>query len=184
MKGRCSNKGITLKSKKLVRVALMKHKSLVLVILLFTLSPLIARSEGSISFETISRLVLSQDPRIKKLLIEGLDIEPTGSSTRIGRHFPHAGCRIGPYRFNARQTGSKGDYDLRLTIYANTLFTDANGRPDDSQTASHMIISLQGVSLFPGSGNSPILIDESVNLLPNTYLPNPPNPVPTEIGCY
>jgi hypothetical protein len=164
----------------------MKGDSLLLLILLFVFSPLIARSDGSISFEGISKLVLSQDPRIRNLLVESLDIEPTGSATRIGKHLPHGGCRVGPYSFSARQAGSQGDYGLRLTIYTNTLFTDANGRPDGSQGASHMIISLQGISLVPGSGDSSILVEnrETVNSLPNTYLPNPPIPVPTDTGCY
>jgi hypothetical protein len=164
----------------------MKVRLVLLWILVLVFSPVIARSEGSVSFEGVSRLTLSQDPRIKKVLVDGLDFEPTGTATRTGNHLPHGGCRVGPYSFRARQKGNKGDYDLKLTIYTDTLFTDANGSPDSSQDASHMIISLQGISLSP-NGSAGLISEPNAaqnNPLPKEYLPNPPNPVPTSVGCY
>jgi hypothetical protein len=164
----------------------MRGKAILLSLLFFTFSPAAARSEGSVSFEGVSKLVLSQDPRIMQVLTDGLIFEQVGTATRIGNGLPHGGCRVGPYAFRAKQRTNKGDYDLRLTINTDTIFTDANGRTDDSRDASHMIISLQSISLSPNwSAGLTSLKDSNQNHIQSkTYLPNPPIPVPTSTGCF
>jgi hypothetical protein len=173
------------KIRKFLQRDAMKRKAAALGILVLVFHPVISRSEGSVTFEGVSRLVLSQDPRIKKVLLNGLNIEPTGTATRFGNHLPHGGCKVGPYSFRARQITDKKDYDLRLTIYTDTLFTDANGRTDNTQDASHMIITLQNVSLSPNwsAGLDPNPNSVHNKLLPKEYLPNPPIPVLVSTGC-
>ena len=164
----------------------MKGKAVLLSLLFFIFSPAAARSEGSVSFEGVSKLVLSQDPRIMQVLTDGLNFEQVGTATRIGNSLPHGGCRVGPYVFRAKQRTSKGDYDLRLTINTDTQFTDANGRTGDSPDASHMIISLQSISLSPNwsAGLTSSKDPNQNHLRSKAYLPNPPVPVPTSIGCF
>jgi hypothetical protein len=164
----------------------MKGRVALLSSLFFTLWPVAARSEGSVSFEGVSKLVLSQDPRIMQVLTNSLSFEQTGTATRIGNNLPNGGCRVGPYVFRAKQKTSKGDYDLRLTINTDTQFTDSNGRADDSPSASHMIISFQSISLSP-DWSAGMMSAQNTNRSPmrdRGYLPNPPIPVPTSTGCF
>jgi hypothetical protein len=118
------------------------------------LGALPALSEGSVSFKGVSSLILSQDPRIKGILLKGMLFEPTGTAPRLGSQFPHSGCRIPPYSFIAKAKGwqtTNNLFDLLVTVNAYTVFLDKDGKEldGDSPAATHLKIYFENVDITP-----------------------------------
>jgi hypothetical protein len=155
-----------------------------IVSLLF--SPLVAKAAGSVTFEGVKRLVLSQDPGISEVITKALDVEPVGAAMRIGGRFPHGGCRIGPYTFMAKPKGQGSERPLKLTIFADTKFVDATGNPDGSSKATHMIILLQGILLTPVEPGSDSIASTSLaGVLPVFSSQRvSADPIQTGDGCF
>ncbi len=148
--------------------------------------PLAANAAGSVSFEGVKKLVLSQDPGISDVVTKSLDIEPVGWAVRIEGQLPHGGCRKGPYTFMAKTKGEGAGKPLMLTIFANTTFVDADGKPDASSKSSHMIVSLQGVLLSPAEPAPAFIVSPSSTNFPPAYSsPRAKGTViPVDDGCF
>ena len=164
----------------------MKHLVAIVGIASCLFSPLAANAAGSVTFEGVKRLVLVQDPGINEVVTNALDVEPVGSAVRIEGRLPHGGCRTGPYTFLTRPKGQSVGQPLRLTIFTETTFSDADGNPDASSKATHMIILLQGILLSP-TETTP----DSIAATPSTgTLPilsrqrTTARPIPTDDGCF
>lgn len=152
----------------------------------FLFVPLVANAAGSVSFEGVKKLVLSQDPRISDVITKSLDVEPVGWAVRIEGSLPHGGCRKGPYTFMAKSKGEDVEKPLRLTIFTNTTFVAADGTPDTSSKSRHMIVSLQGVLLTPAATASASIVSPfSTDVSPAYSSPRATGTViPVDDGCF
>lgn len=89
---------------------------------------------GSITKDELKTKILSTDNPLVIYVLQTLDLAGTGSATRIGQNVSPGlgGERIGPYQFQARRAGSKGQYNLEVTMETSrTLFDAQNKRTED-----------------------------------------------------
>jgi hypothetical protein len=159
------------------------------VVATVVLGALPALSEGSVSFKGVSSLILSQDPRIKGILLKGMLFEPTGTAPRLGSQFPHSGCRIPPYSFVAKAKGwqtTKDLFDLLVTVNAYTVFLDKDGKEldGDSPEATHLKIYLENVAITPRwpAGYSPNQVGVQGNSNSDPTAPGPMLTYSTGVG--
>ena len=105
---------------------------------------------GSVDLSDIQPL-LAQQPSLWKPFSEGLEISPHGGGLRLGSaDIPLRGYRVGPYEFLAKLKGSKGPYDLKLTITTDLYFLDAQNREvTDEKLATKKAEMLKSISLEP-----------------------------------
>jgi len=82
---------------------------------------------GSVAFSDIQDL-LDQQPAIKSLLAESLEVAAGGMAVRIGSHHPAlGGKRMGPFEFDAKPRGEPGPFTLALIVCTVHHFLDAEG---------------------------------------------------------
>ncbi len=94
----------------------------------------VARAGGSISKGEVEEKILSTDKPLVIYVLRSLDLAPQGSATRIGSRVSPGlgGERVGPFLFEARRAGSKGEYNLQVELKTARIFFDAqNKRTED-----------------------------------------------------
>lgn len=90
---------------------------------------------GSVAFSDIQDL-LGQQPTIRLLLTESLEVAAGGMAVRIGSHHPAlGGKRIGPFEFHAKPRGEPGPFTLALVVCTVHHFLDAEGNSTTFEAA-------------------------------------------------
>jgi hypothetical protein len=117
------------------------------LVLAWSPSPVFAG--GSIDLADIQSL-LDQQPKLWHFYMDHFDISPKGGGLRLGSPgIPLRGYRVAPYEFPAKMKGDKGAYDLKIKIFADTYFFDAQGK----QTSDELLaVSMKEVLTYIAVG--------------------------------
>lgn len=104
-------------------------------------------ADGSVAFADIQDL-LDQQPAIRLLLTETLEVAADGLAVRIGSHqLALGGARIGPFVFSAKLRGEPGLFALQLVVCTVPHFLDAEGNPTTFEAAVEVEEELAYVKL-------------------------------------
>jgi hypothetical protein len=120
------------------------------------LSGVAAWAGGSFAREDI-KPILEQESVIAKRLAEGLDLDETGSATRIGQNAnAHlGGTRVGPYVLWAKPKGAEGPFTLEVTIETEMLCRNAAGKPVDIAKARDIRETFSSITIRPYKEGQP-----------------------------
>jgi hypothetical protein len=103
---------------------------------------------GSFALEDIKPL-LEQEPVLAKWLTDGLDLDETGSATRIGQNVnAHlGGTRVGPYVLLAKPKGVAGPFTLEVTVETEISFLNAAGKSVDLPKARQILEKMSSITV-------------------------------------
>jgi hypothetical protein len=120
------------------------------VLWLAFLLPLTAGADGSFALADIQKL-LDQEPALRDFIAGILDTAEGGLAGRIntGDNPALAGTRIAPYRLKAKSKGRIGDFNLILSIEAETRFFNTRGEEAPLSQAIRVEQRFTSIRLLP-----------------------------------
>ncbi len=137
-------------------------KKILIILILLSSFAIQVFAGGSVCLEKELKPLLNQKPALREIIINTFDIAESGwAPSRIGSNVnkKYGGKRLGPYFFNAKPKGDKGEYIFVLIFHTERIFLDSEGKSTDITNAytikeklTSIEIKIKEKTCFSGDG--------------------------------